>query len=180
MRPHPNRSVLLPTGQPRVPPRGPASPARSRGGSAWRFPRLAAVACLTSLACAGPPMPSADVCRAVREDASAPTPCQDTPPISRSQRSSLRCLDARLIQPAPAVEGGLCGGVLTRPEPTIPRSRFVYRAPHLRSTLPADAPSRERPGTSLVLRLHAHLDRRLALPSLTACKAHTPTVSGGP
>ena len=48
--------------------------ARSRGGSASLCPRLAAVGCLTSLACAGPPMPSADCCGALREDGSTLRP----------------------------------------------------------------------------------------------------------
>jgi hypothetical protein len=34
--------------------------ARSRGGSGSRLPRLSALGCLTSFACAGPTMPSAD------------------------------------------------------------------------------------------------------------------------
>jgi hypothetical protein len=102
----------------------------------------------------------------------------DTPQISRGQRSSRRCIDAGCIQHAPAVDGGLGGCVPTRPERTTPRLRFVSLAPHLRSTLPSDAPSRERPGASRVLRLHAHLDRGLAPPSMTACTAHTPTLTG--
>ena len=54
----------------------------------------------------------------------------------------LRCLDAGFIQHAPAVDGGLCGGVPTRPERTTPRIRFVSLAPHLRSTRPSDPTSR--------------------------------------
>ena len=44
--------------------------ARSRCGSAYLFPRLSALGCLTSLACARPTMPSADFYGAVREDGS--------------------------------------------------------------------------------------------------------------
>jgi hypothetical protein len=38
------------------------------------LPRLSALGCLTSFACAGPTMPSADFCGAVREDSSALSP----------------------------------------------------------------------------------------------------------
>ena len=76
--------------------------ARSRCGSAYLFPRLSALGCLTSLACAGPTMPSADFCGAVREDASALSPGQDTPQISRGQRSYRRCIDAGLYQARPS------------------------------------------------------------------------------
>jgi hypothetical protein len=48
--------------------------ARSRCGSASLFPRLSALGCLTSLACAGPTMPSADVYGAVRADGSTLSP----------------------------------------------------------------------------------------------------------
>jgi len=74
---------------------------------------------------------------------------------------------------SPLVDGGLRCRVPARPDGTTPHLGFVSLAPHLRSTLPSDAPSRERPCASLVLRLHAHLDRGLAPPSMTACTAHT-------
>jgi hypothetical protein len=96
---------------------------------------------------------------------------------SRGKLSSLPCLGAGCIQHAPIVDGGLCGRVPARPERTTPHIRFVFLAPHLRSTLPSDASSRRRPCASLVLRLHVHLDRRLSLPSMTACTAHTPGLS---
>ena len=41
-------------------------------------------------------MPSADFCGAVSEDCSPLSPAQDTPEISRGQRSYLRCIDAGL------------------------------------------------------------------------------------
>ena len=47
-----------------------------------------------------------------------------------------------MYQAQPTVDGGLCGGVPTRPERTTPRIRFVSLAPHLRSTLPSDPTSR--------------------------------------
>jgi hypothetical protein len=106
--------------------------------------------------------------------------CQDTPQISRGKRSYLLCIDAGFIKYAPTVDGGLCGCVPTRPERTTPHIRFVSLAPHIRSTLPSDPASRRRPCASLVLRLHAYLDRGLAPPSMTACTAHTLPVSGGP
>jgi hypothetical protein len=102
---------------------------------------------------------------------------QDTRQISRGQLSYRRCIDAGCIKHSPIVDGGLCCGVPARPGCTTPRIRFVSLAPHLRSTLPSDPTSRCRPGASLVLRLHAHLDGRLALPSMTACTAHTPGLS---
>ena len=48
--------------------------AHPRCGLAYPLPRLSALGCLTSLACAGPTMPSADFCRAVREDRSPLSP----------------------------------------------------------------------------------------------------------
>jgi hypothetical protein len=48
--------------------------ARSRCGSAYLFPRLSALGCLTCLAGAGPTMPSADFYGAVREDCSTLSP----------------------------------------------------------------------------------------------------------
>ena len=81
------------------PPFGPS--ARSRCGSAYPLPRLSALGCLTSLACAGPTMPSADFCGAVREDSSALSPGQDTPQISRGKLPYLRCIDAGCIKHAP-------------------------------------------------------------------------------
>jgi hypothetical protein len=90
----------------------------------------------------GPTMPSADFCGAVREDCSALSPSQDTPQISRGQLSYRPCIDARCIQYAPTVDGGLCGRVPARPERTTPRIRFVSLAPHVRSTRPSDPTSR--------------------------------------
>jgi hypothetical protein len=89
-----------------------------------------------------PTMPSADFCRAVREDCSALSPDQDTPQISRGKLSYRRCIDAGFIKHSPFVDGGLCGGVPTRPDCTTPHIRFVSLAPHLRSTRPSDPTSR--------------------------------------
>ena len=88
------------------PPFGPS--ARLRCGSAYLLPRLSALGCLTSVACAGPTMPSADFCGAVREDCSTLSPIQDTPQISRGKLSYCRCLDAGFIKHSPPVDGGLC------------------------------------------------------------------------
>ena len=59
------------------PPFGPS--AHPRCGSAYLLPRLSALGCLTSVACAGPTMPSADFCGAVREDGSALSPLPGHP-----------------------------------------------------------------------------------------------------
>jgi hypothetical protein len=67
---------------------------------------------------------------------------QDTPQLSRAQRSDRPCLDAGGIKPAPTVDGGLCWGVPARPERTTPPIRCVSLAPHLRSTRPSDPTSR--------------------------------------
>jgi hypothetical protein len=90
----------------------------------------------------GGTMPSADCCGAVRADGSALSPSQDTPQISRGQRSYRPCLDAGLIKHAPAVDGGLCCRVPARPERATPHIRFVSLAPHVRSTRPSDPTSR--------------------------------------
>jgi hypothetical protein len=78
------------------PPFGPS--AHPRCGSAYLLPRLSALGCLTSVACAEPTMPSADFCGAVREDCSALSPIQDTPQISRGKPSYRRCIDAGFIK----------------------------------------------------------------------------------
>ena len=128
--------------------------------------------------CAGT-MPSADSSPGISADSSAlsPFPWHATSrgpgEASRGKRSSRPCTDAGGIKHAPTVDGGLCGRVPACPERTTPRIRFVSLAPHVRSTLPSDAPSQGRPCASRVLRLHVYLDRRLALPSMTACTAHT-------
>ena len=85
---------------------------------------------------------------------------QDTPQLSRGQLSDRPCIDARLIKHSPLrMEGFAVACPL---------------APRVRSMRPSDPDSRRRPGASLVLRIHAHLDRGLAPPSMTACPAHTP------
>jgi hypothetical protein len=118
---HPHRSIrfrdasreFIPEAEPCPPPRrrpsrrsipGPDScppfrpSAHPRDGLAYLFPHLSALGCLTSVACAGPPRPSADVCEVVRGDGSALSPVQDTPQISRGQLSDRRCISARLIK----------------------------------------------------------------------------------
>ena len=130
-------------------------------------------------------MPSADSSHGVRKDYSSLSQFpwhatfRGTWEASRGKRSYCRCIDAGFIKHSPVVDGGLHGRVPARPDGTTPCIRCVSLAPHLRSTLPSDAPSRRHPCASLVLRLHAHLDRRLSLPSMTACTAHTLAVSGG-
>jgi hypothetical protein len=53
--------------------------AHPRCGLAYPLPRLSAVGCLTSLACAGPTMPSADFCEVVRGDYSTLSPPRGHP-----------------------------------------------------------------------------------------------------
>jgi hypothetical protein len=98
------------------PPFGPS--AHPRGGSAYRLPRLSALGCLTSVACAEPTMPSADFCGAVREDCSALSPIQDTPQISRGKPSYRRCIDAGCIQHSPLWMEGFA--VACPLAPTVP------------------------------------------------------------
>src|SRR5262249_52425140 len=68
-----------------------------------------------------------------------------TADASHGKRSSRRCRDAGCRKHRPCVEGGLHGRVPARPDGTTPRLRCVPLAPHLRSTLPSDPPSRGRP-----------------------------------
>jgi hypothetical protein len=131
-------------------------------------------------------MPSADASSGISAHYSALSPFPwhatslGTEEASRGTRSSRPCRDAGGIKHAPTVDGGLCGCVPARPERTTPGIRCVSLAPPVRSTLPSDIASRPCPCASLVLRLHGHLDRGLAPPSMTACTAHTPKLSGGP
>src|SRR5216684_5250370 len=105
-------------------------------------------------------MPSADSSGAVRGNSFPPSQfpwhatSQDSHEVSRGKSYSRRCIDAGFIKHAPVVDGGLGGCVPTRPGRTTPRIRFLFVAPHLRSTLPSDPASRRRPCASLVLRLH--------------------------
>ena len=64
---------------------------------------------------------------------------------SRGQLSYRQCLDAGCIKHSPLVDGGLRGRVPARPDRTTPPIRFVSLAPHLRSTLPSDAPLTRTP-----------------------------------
>jgi hypothetical protein len=115
--------------------------ARSRCGSAYLFPRLSALGCRTSLAGAGPTMPSADVYGAVREDCSPRSPAGH--PADLPWSAVLPSVPRRrMYQVRPVVDGGLRGRVPTRPGCPTPPIRFVSVAPHLRSTRPADPTSR--------------------------------------
>lgn len=120
------------------PPFGPS--AYPRCGLAYPLPRLSALECLTSFACAEPTMPSADFCGVVREDCSSLSPIKDTPQISRGKLSYRPCIDARFIKHRPIVNGGLCCRVPARPDGTPPHIGFVSLAPPVRSTLPSDPP----------------------------------------
>jgi hypothetical protein len=108
-----------------------------------------------------PTMPSADSSAAISPDYSALSPFPwhatslGTAEASRGKLSYRRCIDAGFIKHSPLMDGGLRGRMPARPDCTTPRIRFVSLAPHLRSTLPSDAPSRERPCASFVLRLPA-------------------------
>ena len=159
------------TGHDSSPPFGPAAPPRD--GAASPLPRLAAPGGLTSFACAGPTMPSAACCEVVREDGSALSPAQDTSQIARGQRSSRRSIDAGLIKHRPSVDGGLGCGVPARPGGTTPPVRCVVLVPPGRSPRPSAPTSRCRPCPARVLRLHVSCPGRRALPSMTACTAHT-------
>jgi hypothetical protein len=115
------------------PPFGPS--AHPRCGSAYPLPRLSALGCLISFARAGPTMPSADFCEAVREDSSALSPI----PVNQADRAMLpRDHGTRAI-------GKLCGrkhgcdgngraavrkggGVLNPPSLRVFRQRSVSEA----------------------------------------------------
>jgi hypothetical protein len=126
-----------------------------------------------------PTLPSADSSPEISADYSVLSPflwhatSLGTGEVSHGKRSYRQCIDAGFITHSLLVDGGLHGRVPARPDYATPRIRFVSLAPHVRSTLPSDIASRPCPCASLVLRLHAHLDRRLSLPSMTACTAHS-------
>jgi hypothetical protein len=115
--------------------------AHPRCGLAYPLPRLSALGCLTSFACAGPTMPSADFYGAVREDCSPLSPAGH--PADLPWSAVLPSVPRRrMYQVRPVVDGGLRGRVPTRPGCPTPPIRFVSVAPHLRSTRPADPTSR--------------------------------------
>jgi|GEM_PF-6526087 len=92
--------------------------------------------------------------------------------------AGLPSVPRRPMSPAPPlVAGGLPGRVPARPDEATPPGGFLSVAPPLRSTLPSDPTARWRPGVSLVLRRPAPLHRGLSPPSMTACTAHTPSMS---
>jgi hypothetical protein len=119
-----------------------------------------------------PTMPSADFCGAVREDSSTLSPCQDTPQISRGQRSYRRCIDAGFIKhsqlwmedfavPCQLVPGlpRLRSGCCTSLRAFVPR--FLQTPPY---------------GGALTLSLSfgsTNLDGGLAPPCVETCPAHT-------
>jgi hypothetical protein len=87
-------------------------------------------------------MPSADFCGALRKDCSPLSPMQGHPadlPRSAVIPSVHR---RRIDQVRPVVDGGLRGGVPTRPERTTPHIRFVFVAPRVWIGLPPDPTSR--------------------------------------
>jgi hypothetical protein len=161
----------------RVAPHGSLTPGRApcrTSDSLWAFTTVRAFGTLRM-----PTMPSADSSSGISTNYSALSPFPwhatslGTEEASRGKLSYRPCIGAGFIKHAPTVDGGLCCRVPAHPERTTPCIRFVSLAPHVRSTLPSDAPSRERPCASLVLRLHVYLDRGLSPPSMTACTAHT-------
>lgn len=152
MRHHPNQSVLCLACQPRVHPRGQTSPdlspaalsphhlrpqllstVQAFGSLTWRLrlslPPPFSLGVPTNLACAGPPMPPADVCEAGRGDAAARSPMPGHP-ADLPRSAVLPSIPRRRIDHVcPMVDGGLCGCVPTRPERTILRLRFRVSRP---------------------------------------------------
>ena len=134
--PRPER--LLPACQPRVHPRGRASfvPSPDAISPLHTRPRL------SSTVRAFPPL-RVVLCRlltSARRSGRIPPPSvlhEDTPQISRGQRSYRPCIDAGLIKHSPVVDGGLHGRVPARPDCATPRLGFVSLAPPVRSMLPA-------------------------------------------
>jgi hypothetical protein len=138
------------------------------------------VGCLTSLACGGPTIPSADVCRSVRTDPSALSPTYgDNRQISQGQTPNGPRIDAGLIKHTP------CGWRTSRS-----RARSS-RVCHTSYPVPVRRPARvdgasSRPhltvdalalflafGSANTWREDLHLAR--AVP----CLAHTLGISGG-
>ncbi len=72
-----------------------------RCGSAYLLPRLSAVGCLTSLACLGPSMPSADFCRPVRPGSPGLSPLRDSRQISQGKTQNVSRVDAGFIEHTP-------------------------------------------------------------------------------
>jgi hypothetical protein len=139
----PQLERLLRACPPRVHPRGRVSPDPSPDAISPRHPRPR----LLSTVRAFPPT-CVVLCRlltsAGRSERIPPpsVPGRDTPadlPRSAVIPSAHR---RRMYQVRPVVDGGLRGGVPTRPDRTTPHIRFVSLAPHLRSTLSSDPTSR--------------------------------------
>jgi hypothetical protein len=174
----PQQERLLLACQLRVHPRHRTSPDTSPDANSllhyrpWLLSTVQAFSALRT-----PTMPSVDCCGAVREDTAAlgPLPGHTADvPGAVAVPSVPRHL---IYQARPNEDGGLCCSVPTRPQRATPRIRFVFLAPHMRSTLLLDPASRRCPCASLVLRLHVHLYRGLPPPSTTTCPAHTPKLS---
>jgi hypothetical protein len=148
------RSHRSTSGDSSSPPFRPSAP--SRCGSAYLLPHRSALGCLTSLACPGPTMPSADFCGAVREDSSALSPYQDTPQISRGQPHMAKAsftpvgslADSRrsqtrgvlLVRPRVLLAGRRRGGSCETRWESPPRARSRPRCTG-RDTLPPCAPA---------------------------------------
>jgi hypothetical protein len=72
-----------------------------RCGAAYLLPRLSALGCLTSLACLGPSMPSADFCRPVRAAPATLSPLRDSRQISQGKAQNVWRVDAGFIKHTP-------------------------------------------------------------------------------
>jgi hypothetical protein len=87
---------------PSIPSRGTVRAFGSRRcGSAYLLPRLSALGCLTSLACLGPSMPSADFCRPVRAAPATLSPVRDSRQISQGKTQNVSRVNAGFIKHTP-------------------------------------------------------------------------------
>ena len=117
---------------------------------------------------------------AVRSGRMAPPAvlCADTPQSSRGQRSSRSGLGARLLEHRPL---GMAGVAVACPlAPTGPHRRIgcVSRRPaRVFHAVFRPTPHGDALALPWFFRLHAHLDRGLAPPRMTACTAHTQSMS---
>ncbi len=102
-----------------------------RCGSAYPLPRLSALGCLTSLACLGPTMPSADFSRPVSVGCPTPSPSADDREISQGKTQLRSARRRRIYKAHPVADGGLRGHVPARPGCTTPHIRFLFVAPRV-------------------------------------------------
>jgi hypothetical protein len=87
---------------PSIPSRGTVRAFGSRRcGSAYPLPRLSALGCLTSLACLGPPLPSADFCRPVRAAPATLSPLRDSRQIFQGKTQNVSRVGAGFIKHTP-------------------------------------------------------------------------------